>query len=178
MFDEDEMFEEDDEDVEDDEYFSDEDEEDNEMEERSYAAPNETLSSFINDPWPKTVFILLLIGLAFVLFTPNSIWSLWHYYLVTTYGLIVLVGVSCIISLGVWKKAGESRLRWGGVTTLIVDVISGVVGVLDSISVVTTGSSIIPGANTPILALATLIVVFSLYTLWLIQRTFNVEGAN
>ncbi|MHA2425404.1 MAG: hypothetical protein ACXAEF_11485 [Candidatus Thorarchaeota archaeon] len=177
MFDEDELFEEIDEEEED-TFPDNEDDDEEEYEERSYADPNQQTTSFLDDPWPMAAFILIIIGLVLVLFTPPTIWSAWHYYLIVTYGLIVLVVLSSVISLGVWRNAAGSRLRWGGLTNLFVVIISGVVGVLDSISIVTTGVSIIPGSNTPVLALAAVIVLFSLYTLWLIQRTFTAEARN
>ena len=171
MFDEDEMFEDIDEET--DDSFPDEDDDD--FQERSYADPNEKTSSFLDDPWPRTALILILIGLGFVLLTPNAIWSQWYGYLITTYGLLALVAVSSGISLGVWRDAGGSRLRWGGLTNLLVVLVCGVVGTLDAIWMVTTGESILPGSNTPVLGLAAVIVLFSLYTLWLIQRTFKTE---
>ncbi len=167
MFDEDEIFED----------ITEEDEDKEEdYEERSYADPNEKGPSFINDPWPKTVFILIMIGFGFVLLTPSAIWSQWLYYLIITYGLLVLVGVSSVISIGVWRDAGGSRLRWGGLTNLIVVLVCGVIGTLDAIWMVTTGTSVLPGSNTPVLGLAAVIVLFSLYALWLIQRTFKTEA--
>ncbi|MDF1540940.1 MAG: hypothetical protein P1Q69_18740 [Candidatus Thorarchaeota archaeon] len=150
------------------------DEEDMEEESRSYDDLIKEPSSFSDDPWPPTVFILILIGFGFVLLTPPIIWSSWNYYLVLTYGLLVLSAISSVISLGVWNNTQGSRLRFGGLTNLIVVLICGVLGTVDALLMVTTGDSIIPGSG-GILLLAVVIVLFSLYSLWLIQRTFNVD---
>jgi len=143
-------------------------------EERSYQDLIKEPSPFSDDPWPKTVFIIIMIGFGFTLLTPPDIWSQWHYYLVITYGLLVLAGISSVISIGVWNNTAGSRLRYGGLTNLLVVLICGVLGTLDTILMITTGESVVPGSG-GILALAAVIVLFSLYSLWLIQRTFNVD---
>jgi hypothetical protein len=130
---------------------------------------------FIEDPWPKTVFILMLIGFGIVLFTPPVVWAAWNYYLLLTYGLIMLVAVASIISIKVWKASVGSRLRYGGLANLIVVLSCGVAGLLDSFVTITTGVPLVTISDTPVLVLAFVIVIFSLYTLWLIQRTFAAE---
>ena len=179
MYDEDEVFEDFDEEEEDDTFLDEEDEMDN-YPERTYPEPSEPSDrfAFLEDPWPMMAFIFIVIGLAIVLFTPSAIWSVWHYYIVTTYGLILLAGVASMISLGVWRNAEGSRLRWGGLTNLIVVLAAGVVGVVDAINLIMTGSSILVGSSTPLLALCVVIILFSMYTLWLIQRTFTAEASN
>jgi hypothetical protein len=177
MYDEDEMFEDIDEE---DDTFPDEDDYNEDSvdnyPERTYGEPSERFA-FLEDPWPAMAFIFIIIGLVIVIFTPPTIWSAWHYYIVTTYGLILLAGVASMISLGVWRNAEGSRLRWGGLTNLIVVLAAGVVGVVDAIMVITTGSSILVGSTTPLLALCVVIILFSMYTLWLIQRTFTAEAS-
>ncbi len=175
MYDDDDFFEED-EDVEEDAFFPDEDKE--EIEERSRPSFDEVLSdrsSFLDDPWPITAFILTVIGFGFTLLTPVEIWNANHYYLIVTYLLLVFVAAASVISLNVWKQAAGSRLRFGGLTNLLVVLICGAFGLIDTILVVTTGYPILPDTNTPVLALAFVIVLFSMYSLWLIQRTFNAD---
>ncbi|MFW9933580.1 MAG: hypothetical protein ACFFDR_13095, partial [Candidatus Thorarchaeota archaeon] len=157
-------------------FFPDEDEEEIEYR-RGTSALNEIPDkpSFMDDPWPPIAFILILIGFGFTLLTPVDIWSQHVYYLVTTYLLLVFVAIASVISLGVWKKAGGSRLRFGGITNLLVVLICGAFGTVDTLLVVTTGNPLIPGTNTPVLLLAFVIVIFSLYSLWLIQRTFATD---
>lgn len=130
---------------------------------------------FIEDPWPKTVFILMLIGFGLTLFTPPALWSAWNYYLMLTYGLIVLVSVASVYSIRVWKAPTRSRLRYGGFANLFVVLACAVAGLLDAFVTITTGTPILSVSDTPILVLAFVIVIFSLYTLWLIQRTFATE---
>ena len=141
-------------------------------EERSYSVPSEK-PSFIDDPWPKVTLVLILIGIGFTLLTPPSIWSVWLYFLVVNYLLIVMAGAGAAYSVKVWKAAEASRLKYGGITNLIVVIVAAIIGTLDTISWMTNGTSLIGGVNTPILVLAAVIVLFSLYSLWLIQRTFQ-----
>ncbi|MFW9909008.1 MAG: hypothetical protein ACFFEF_10565 [Candidatus Thorarchaeota archaeon] len=174
MYDSNEDFDE----FEDDEYDDEDDtfpDDNDSYEERSYATPAERVSSFVHDPWPKTAFILIVLGLSLSLLTPPAIWSQWVYYLLATYLLLVLVAVASINSIKVWTGAEGSRLRWGGLTNLIVVIVSAAAGVWDAILMITTGVSLIPGSNTSVILLAAVIVAFSIYTLWLIQRTFSAE---
>ncbi len=166
-------------DEEEDAFFPDEDEE--EIEERSRPSPMKVMGdekSFLDDPWPPIAFILIIIGFGFTLLTPYDIWSQHHYYLVVTYLLIVFVAIASVISLGVWRNSGGSRLRYGGLTNLLVVLVCGIFGTADTILVVTTGLPLIPGTSTPVLALAFVIVIFSLYSLWLIQRTFSADKSS
>ncbi|MHA1903550.1 MAG: hypothetical protein ACXADL_05985 [Candidatus Thorarchaeota archaeon] len=142
------------------------------VDERSYSVPSETVS-FIDNPWPTVTLVLILIGLGFTLLTPPAIWSDWVYFLVVNYLLIVMAGAGAAYSVKVWKTASGSRLKYGGITNLIVVIAAAIIGTLDTISWMLNGASIVAGVNTPILALATVIVLFSLYSLWLIQRTFQ-----
>jgi hypothetical protein len=142
------------------------------VDERSYPVLGET-PSFIDNPWPKVTLVLILIGLGFTLLTPPAIWSDWVYFLLVNYLLIVMAGAGSAYSVKVWKTASGSRLKYGGITNLVVVIAAAIIGTLDTISWMINGTSIVAGVNTPILALATVIVLFSLYSLWLIQRTFQ-----
>jgi len=130
-------------------------------------------TGFILDPWPRIVFILTIIGLGVVLLTPQSIWAVWNYFILADYFLIVLVGVAIVFSLVIWSKAGTHRLRWAGPTNVIVSLICGAIGTLDTASWMFSGASLFVGIDTPLIALCMVFVVFSLYTLWLVQRSFG-----
>jgi hypothetical protein len=128
---------------------------------------------FILDPWPRIVFVLTIIGLGVVLLTPPGIWALWNYFILADYFLIVLVGVAIVFSLITWSKAGTHRLRWAGPTNVIVSLICGAIGTLDTVSWMLSGTSLFVGIDTPLISLCMVFVVFSLYTLWLVQRSFG-----
>ncbi len=174
---EEDLFEDDYDEEEMDDSFPDEDEDDIIDDRDLYipeAEPSEDKwSKFLEDPWPKTVFILMLIGFGFVLLTPTDIWFANVYFLATNYVLLIMASVGGVFSIKIWKEAEGNRLRWGGITNLIVVLVSAIVGTADTIMWVTLGSSIIPGAENTVLALATVIVLFSIYSLWLIQKTFQ-----
>jgi hypothetical protein len=130
-------------------------------------------SRFLSDPWPGVVFILTLIGLGVVFITPPAIWAVWNYFILADYFLIVLVGVAIIFSMAAWRKASGHRLRWAGPINTIVALACGVVGTLDSISWMLSGTSLFAGLDTPVISLCMVLTVFSLYTLWLVQRSFG-----
>ena len=164
--------------------FPDEDEEDDEVEEvgeEEYAQIEEVFSEhgkegfsgFMTDPWPPVVFILTLIGLGIVFLTPPAIWSVWNYFILGDYILIVAVGVAIVFSLGVWNKVGTHRLRWAAPTNVIVVLLCGAIGTLDTASWMVYGAGLLAGIDTPLLSLLIMLVIFSLYSLWMVQRSFG-----
>jgi hypothetical protein len=128
---------------------------------------------FILDPWPRIVFILTIIGLGVVFITPPAFWALWNYFILADYFLIVFVGVAIVFSLATWSKAGTHRLRWAGPTNAIVALLCGGIGTLDTASWIFSGAGLFAGIDTPLISLCIVIVFFSLYTLWLVQRSFG-----
>lgn len=167
-----------DEDEEEDEDFPDVeevDEDDDDYEPRyGFDEPqSERLANFINDPWPPTTFVLVIIGLVMVLFTPPDLWAVYNYFLIANYFMIVLGGAAIAYSLITWSRAGRHRLRWAGVTSLIVVILLVIVSTLDTFSWIFASQSIIPGLDTPIISLGFVFVVFSIYSLWAIQRNFG-----
>lgn len=162
--------------------FPDEDEEDiEEVDEGEYEAIEEVFSDryaekssgFILDPWPRIVFILTIIGLGIVLLTPPAFWAIWNYFILADYFLIVFVGVAIVFSLATWTKAGTHRLRWAGPSNVIVSLICGGIGTLDTASWILSGTGLFAGIDTPLIGLCMVLVIFSLYTLWLVQRSFG-----
>ena len=162
--------------------FPDEDEEDiEEVAEDEYEDIEEVFSDryaerssgFILDPWPRIVFILTIIGLGVVFLTPPAFWALWNYFILADYFLIVIAGVAIIFSLTIWTKAGTHRLRWAGPTNTIVALLCGAIGTLDTASWIFSGTGLIAGIETPLITLCMVLVFFSLYTLWLVQRSFG-----
>ena len=131
------------------------------------------LEKFVDDPWPPTTFVLVIIGLVMVLFTPPDIWAIWNYFMIANYFMIILGGAALAYSLITWNRAGKHRLRWAGFTNLFVIIILLVVSILDTFSWIANAQSIIPGIDTPIITLAMVLVIFSIYSLWAIQRNFG-----
>jgi membrane-associated HD superfamily phosphohydrolase len=113
-----------------------------------------------------------LIGFGFAFIPPYSVWQQWNYYFIINYGIIIMATVAAVLSLRIWKLT-SSRIRYGGLTNLIVVVVAAIIGTLDTISWVLFSQSIIPGTATPILSLAAVVILFSLYSLWIIQRSFQ-----
>lgn len=164
--------------------FPDEDEEDiEEVDEDEYEEIEEVFaerytersSGFFLDPWPRVVFILTIIGLGVVLLTPPAFWSVWNYFILADYFLIVFVGVAIVFSLITWNKAGTHRLRWAGPSNIIVCLLCGAIGTLDTASWILSGVGLFAGIDTPLISLCMVLVFFSLYTLWLVQRSFGAE---
>lgn len=155
------------------ESFPDEDEDDEyESIEDLYESGEGRLDKFANDPWPSTTFVLVIIGLAMVLLTPVDIWFAWNYFLIAEYFMLIIGGVAIAYSLVTWSRAGKHRLRWAGLTNLVLVFALIIVGTLDTFSWILTLHSLFPGVQTPIISLALVLAVFSIYSLWVIQRNF------
>ncbi|MHA1963729.1 MAG: hypothetical protein ACXACG_04425 [Candidatus Thorarchaeota archaeon] len=132
----------------------------------------ERLAKFVDNPWPPTTFVLVVIGLAIVLLTPHDLWRIWNYFLIADYFMIILGAVAIAYSLVTWSRAEGHRLRWAGLTNLFVVFTCVILATLDTFSWMVNAQSIIPAVQTPIITLAIVIVVFSIYSLWVIQRNF------
>lgn len=179
----DDTFFEDDEDYEYDEEEEEEDEEEEEFPEEEYEEDKYSstfpvegpsrLVTFTENPWPVTTFVLMVAGFL-VVFAPPVLWlGANRYFLLAVYILMILCGVAITFSLVTWENASGSRLRWAGLTNLIVVIICGAIGTLDTISWVVAAQSIIPGIATPLISLTMVLVVFSIYTLWIVQKNFS-----
>jgi len=46
---------------------------------------------FLDDPWPRMVFALMVLGFILVIFTPIDMWATYRYSLVGTYVFVILV---------------------------------------------------------------------------------------
>ncbi|MFW9844907.1 MAG: hypothetical protein ACFFEV_10045 [Candidatus Thorarchaeota archaeon] len=144
---------------------------------RSYDEPSGSwLANFLADPWPPTVFIITVIGLGIVLLTPPDVWGPNRYGILGLFFLIVAAFAGIVFSLITWQRAGTHRLKWAGPVNIIVIVISTVVGTIDTISWITTGVGMIPLLETPLILLCFMMVFFSLYMLWMIQRSLDPEA--
>ena len=176
--DEDTFFEDDEYDEEEEEeedYFPDEEfEEDDDYDpiDAVYDTGEGRFAKFAEDPWPSTTFIMVVIGLAMVLLTPPDIWWFWNYFLIADYFMIIIGGAAIAYSIVTWVRAGKHRLRWAGLTNLILVLALVIVTTLDTFSWVVNLRSIIPGIQTPIISLALVLAIFSIYSLWVIQRNF------
>ena len=142
-------------------------------EERTYAPSVSKLDKFLKDPWSPSVFVLILIGLGLVLLTPPAIWNPFRYFILADYFLIVFGFAGMIFSLMTWSRAGTNRLRWAGPTNIIVVLASVSLGIIDSISWMVNDTGLFPSIATPILPLSFMLVVFTMYTLWLVQRSLD-----
>lgn len=155
-----------------DEEFEEDEDDDFDFVDSAYEPPSVRLAKFANDPWPPTTFILVIIGLVMVLATPPDYWALWNYFLIANYFMVIIGGAAIAFSLVTWSRAGKHRLRWAAVTNVFVVFALIIVATLDTFSWMIFLQSIIPGVDTPIISLAMVIAVFSIYSLWVIQRNF------
>ncbi|MHA1769904.1 MAG: hypothetical protein ACTSV3_08695 [Candidatus Thorarchaeota archaeon] len=176
------FFEDDAEDQVDDAFFPDEEEEEEEeydedidIEEEIVVSMSrgEQVSEFVNDPWPRTTFVLMLIGFVLVFLTPPDFWAAWRYLIIANYILVVMGGVALVYSLTTWSKSEGDRLRWAGITNIFVVIAGVVVGLIDTASWMLLGTSVIPSLDTSLLGFCFVLVLFSLYSLWMIQKSFD-----
>ena len=141
----------------------------------SYPSDSQKWAKFIVDPWPTIAFVIIVVGLAFTVLTPPAIWALWSYTILLNYGLIAMAAIATVNSIKVWVTAGGSRLKYGGLTNVFLVIACAIAGTIDTIFWMFFGVSFIPGFTDPILMLCMVLVLFSMYSLWLIQRTFVQE---
>jgi len=131
---------------------------------------------FMADPWPLTVFIITVIGLGLVLLTPQEIWAPHRYSIIGLFFLIVIALVGLVFSLITWQRAGTHRLKWAGPVNIIVILAATGVGIFDTAAWILTGFGMIPVLDTPLILLCFMLVFFSLYMLWMIQRSLDPEA--
>ena len=108
---------------EDDEDYEDEEDFPEEVERALRQQQESRFTSFLEDPWPKTAFILILIGFAIILPWPESIWFTWVYHIIALYLLSILGVVAIVYSLKAWITA-STRIRFIGMTFIIILLLS------------------------------------------------------
>ncbi len=165
-----------DEEYEDDEDYEEEDFEDEEdfpeEVERVLRRQEESrFTTFLEDPWPKTAFVLILIGFAIILPWPETIWFTWLYHIIALYVLSILGVVAMVYSLKAWITT-STRIRFIGMTFIVISVVCLIVGFIDTIAWAITGNSFIPALQTPLVVLLVVIEVFLIYTLWIMRSQF------
>ena len=138
--------------------------------------PPASIASFIQDPWPKTVLLVTIIGFIIVIFTPQDIWSIWNWTLVATYGLITVNVIVSPFSLRIWYE-GEGWIRYLGIGSFFVMNGTVVIGTIDSLLWVSTGLGLIPGYELGgILSLCFIIIIFLAYGLYFGFRVLTSES--
>ena len=164
-----------DEDIEDEDFADDFEEEEIKPEDvRSYDTGGLSgLTKFLADPWSPTVFLITIIGLGIVLLTPDAIWAPNRYNIIGIYALILLSMVGIVFSLITWKRAGNHRLKWAGPVNIIVILAAATVGIIDTASWIFYNTSIVVGLDQSLLLLCFMLVFFSIYMLWMIQRSLD-----
>ncbi|MBS3795747.1 MAG: hypothetical protein KGY80_12655 [Candidatus Thorarchaeota archaeon] len=145
-------------------------------EERTYDESLGMGPSFFENPWPKTVLILTLVGLGIVLLPPMDVWAVWNYTLLGTYGLIIIASIGTIIGFRIWFTTEGSRLRYGGIANAMVVIVCAALGVIDTLFWVGLGRSVFPQfSDSPLLSFLLVIQVFCLYSIWLLRRVIRGE---
>ncbi|MFW9801736.1 MAG: hypothetical protein ACFFFC_03750 [Candidatus Thorarchaeota archaeon] len=163
-------------DDEDDEYYEDEEDFPEEVEQAFIQQRESRFTGFLEDPWPKTAFILILVGFGIILPWPEAIWFTWLYHIIALYGLSILGLVAIIYSLKAWITS-STRIRFIGMLFIIISIVSLVVGFIDTIAWALTGYSFIPVLQTPLVVLFIVVEVFLIYTLWIMRSQFMAPEA-
>ena len=178
-----------DEDAEEEATFPDEDIEDEDIEEEIEELIEETeefrsyddedsisgFAKFMADPWPPTAFIITIIGLGLVLLTPHDIWAPNRYGIIGVFALLGMSLVGLVFSLITWQRAGTHRLKWAGPVNIMVILAAAGIGVVDTFSWILYNTGMIVGLDQPLILLCFMLVFFSLYMLWMIQRSLDPE---
>ncbi len=150
------------------------------------------MAKFLADPYPTLVLTLIIAGFAIVLLTPPNLWSSWvgyevrffpaNYLLIGVYLLLILTLVGTFFALGIWNTPVKSLLRYGGPTNIIVIWACFIVGAGDALSWIAFNTTFLPIDYTaspveagPAIMGVGIIILFCIYSLWLIQRTMQRE---
>ncbi|MFW9913254.1 MAG: hypothetical protein ACFFEU_12325 [Candidatus Thorarchaeota archaeon] len=155
----------------DDDYYEDEEGFPEEVEDAFMERRESRFANFLEDPWPKTAFILILIGFGIILPWPEAIWFTWLYHIIALYVLSILGVVAIVYSLKAWITSG-TKIRFIGMLFIIISIVSLVVGFIDTIAWALTGYSFIPALQTPLVVLFIVVEVFLIYTLWIMRSQF------
>jgi hypothetical protein len=154
-----------------DEEYEDEEDFPEEVERAIRQQQESRFTAFLDDPWPKTAFILILIGFGIILPWPEPIWFTWLYHILALYLLTILGVVAIVYSLKAWVSGG-TRIRFIGLFFIILSIACLIVGFIDTIAWALTGYSVIPAIQTPLVVLLVVIEVFLIYTLWIMRSQF------
>jgi hypothetical protein len=160
----------------DDDYYEDEEDFPEEVEHAFMERRKSRFTNFLEDPWPKTAFILILVGFAIILPWPESIWFTWLYHIIALYVLTILGVVAIVYSLKAWITS-STKIRFIGMLFIIISIVSLVVGFIDTIAWALTGFSFIPALQTPLVVLFIVVEVFLIYTLWIMRSQFMAPEA-
>ena len=82
-----------------------------------------------------------------------------------------LVGI--VFSLVTWNRAGTHRLKWVAPVSILVILAAGGVGIVDTGSWILYNTGIVAGLDQSLLLLCFMLVFFSIYMLWMIQRSLD-----
>ncbi len=137
-------------------------------------ASTSRIQKFLDDPWPPATFVLMILGFIIVLFTPVPIWFRWNWTIIGMYFLWILTTVGIVIGLGIWYGPVRTRVRYSGISTILVAALFGLVGTADTLLYI-GGGELIAGLGGSLLSLSSMIIVFTLYSLWLVQRVIQNE---
>ncbi|UCE11131.1 MAG: hypothetical protein JSW61_04120 [Candidatus Thorarchaeota archaeon] len=162
----------------DEDYFEEDDDEESETDTRTYdEGPRiSRMDRFAEDPWPPLTFILTLIGLAIVLFTPPPIWAAANYLIFGTYVLVIVTGVATSMGITAWKEETESRMRLAAPIVLVITFACLIVGVLDSLLWILNGVGLVAEWGSPVVTFCITIALFGVYSLYFIRRTVRGES--
>ncbi|TFF96736.1 hypothetical protein EU546_00835 [Candidatus Thorarchaeota archaeon] len=147
-----------------------------EVEEEVLVAPSGSrLSRFLEDPWPTATFVLVLLGFAMVILPPYEIWSQWNWLFVGLYFMWILVTISFVFTMEIWVKAAGSKMRFVAIILFLLITGVGVLGSVDLGLWILFSTPVLPGLEAPLLYGTNAIVIFCLYSLWLIKRSTTAD---
>jgi hypothetical protein len=140
-------------------------------------ASSERLEAFIDDPWPPLAFVMVLVGFAVIMPWPPTVWFAWSYFILGLYAILIISGAAAVLSLEAWVRS-PTRSRYLGPVFLIALIAVVLMAIVDTMSWIQTGASIIPELTGPyLLQLALLVDIFSVYTMWIVRRSYAEETA-
>jgi len=136
------------------------------------------LSAFLVDPWPKLTLLLTVIGFLIAILVPHEVWHtevlpgvVVGHLLAGNYLILILATGATVLALMVWNTQ-KGWLRHAGLTNVIVILLSVVISTADTISWSLTQHGLFPSIfDAPLLSFMAIIIMFSIYSLWMIRKT-------
>ncbi len=142
------------------------------------ASRGDKLSIFLVDPYPQLALLLTIIGFLIVLLVPHAVWHtevqpgiVAGHLFVGNYVILILATGATLLALTVWNTR-TGWLKYGGLTNVVVILLCAVTATADTVAWSLTGQGLFPSIfDSPLLSLMAIIIMFCIYSLWMIKKT-------
>ena len=143
----------------------------------SEVSRGDKLSNFLVDPYPQLTLLLTVIGFLIVILVPHEVLHrevltgvVAGHLFVGNYIVLILATGALVLALTAWNTR-TGWLKRGGLINIIVVLLCAVTATADTIVWSLTGQGLFPSIDSPLLSLMAIIIMFCIYSLWMIKKT-------